>query len=80
VGILVISLSLALGFIVFVGIAGFMMVMAAIVTIRLWWARRRFGAGKADRSTQSAQQSSKNRVIEGEFMEISTKRKPDRKG
>ena len=37
VGIIVISLSLALGFVVFLGIATFMLIMAAVVSVRVWW-------------------------------------------
>ncbi len=76
VGIIVISLSLALGFVVFVGIAGFMLIMAAVISIRAWWLRRRFGASRsAEQATTSSRQET-HRIIEGEYREIRSKR-PD---
>jgi len=79
VGIIVISVSLALGFVVFVGIAGFMLVMAAIVTIRIWWAKRRFGAQKTGEPDQATKRTSTIRVIEGEFTEVSPPQDKDRR-
>lgn len=79
VGIIVISVSLALGFVVFVGIAGFMLVMAVIVTIRVWWAKRRFGAQKTGEAEQTAKPPPANRVIEGEFTEVSPPKEKDQR-
>ncbi len=79
VGIIVISVSLALGFVVFVGIAGFMLVMAAIVTVRIWWAKRRFGAQKTSEPEQASKSSASNRVIEGEFTDVSPSEEKDRR-
>ena len=47
VGIIVIALSLALGFFVFIGFGGFILVMTAVFAVRNWWYRRRF-AGRDD--------------------------------
>ena len=73
-GIIVIALSLALGFIVFVGIAGFMMVMAAVITVRAWWLKRKFGAHKGSDQSTSSTRNETHRVIEGEYQEVRTKR------
>ena len=70
VGIIVISLSLALGFVVFIGIAGFMLVMAAIISVRAWWLKRRFGAQKGGEQVRSASRHEIHRVIEGEYHEV----------
>lgn len=76
VGIIVISLSVALGFVVFVGIAGFMLIMAAVVSVRVWWLKRKFAsrAGEAPRQPPGAKGTI--RVIEGEYQEV--RKPPDR--
>ena len=73
VGILVISLSLALGFIVFVGIAGFMLVMGIVMRVRYWWLGRATGGQKAAEHPGKPQPSGQPRIIEGEYQEV---RKP----
>lgn len=70
VGIIVISLSVALGFVVFVGIAGFMLIMAAVVSVRMWWLRRKFASQAGDRKRQRPGAADTVRVIEGEYQEI----------
>jgi len=74
VGILVISLSLALGFIFFVGIAGFLLVMGVIMSVRNWWLRRRFGAQVGANKTDEPGPSGQPQIIEGEYQEV---RSPD---
>jgi len=78
VGIIVISLSLALGFVVFIGIAGFMLVMAAIISVRAWWLSKRFGARKSAEQVRTSSRREIHRVIEGEYREVrSRKSDPD---
>lgn len=74
VGIIVISVSLALGFIVFVGIAGFMLVMAAVVSVRVWWFKRRYGGQKGGDQTRNSDPRETRRVIEGEYHEVRSRR------
>lgn len=77
VGIIVISLSLALGFVVFLGIATFMLIMAMVVSIRVWWFKRRIKAAAKESQGQPSQPTSgavSGRVIEGEFEEVRYKR------
>jgi len=73
VGILVISLSLALGFIVFVGIAGFVLVMGIVMRVRYWWLSRATGGQKAAEHPGKPQPPGQPRIIEGEYQEV---RKP----
>jgi UPF0716 family protein affecting phage T7 exclusion len=76
-GILVIALSIALGFFVFVTIGGLMLVMAAVVGVRAWWLRKRFGApddSGRDRPHRSGT-SQQHHIIEGEFEEVDSKNK-----
>lgn len=70
VGIVVISLSLALGFVVFLAIAGFMLVMAAIVSVRTWWLKRRFGAQTQSEPVPKRDRRETHHVIEGEYREV----------
>ncbi len=74
VGIIIISLSLALGFVVFVGIAGFMLVMAAVISVRAWWLRKRFGTRKGTEEVQTSSHQETHRVIEGEYHEVGSRR------
>lgn len=74
VGIIIISVSLALGFVVFLGIAGFMLVMAAIITVRGWWLKKRFGARKGSEQVHKPGQQEIHRVIEGEYHEVKSRR------
>jgi predicted lipid-binding transport protein (Tim44 family) len=73
-GIIIISLSLALGFVVFVGIAGFMLVMAAVISVRAWWLKRKFGANKKSGQAGPTTRHETHRVIEGEYREVKTSR------
>ena len=76
VGIVVISLSLALGFFVFLGIAAFVVVTAAAMAVRNWWLGRRIrGAGDAPQA--QARKRSERLVIEGEYEQVGEKRRPD---
>lgn len=70
VGILVISLSLALGFVVFVAVASFVLIMAAIMSVRGWWLARRGVAptGTSERGTGGRKPP--QQVIEGEYTEV----------
>lgn len=71
VGILVISLSLALGFVVFIAIAGFVLVMAAFMSVRSWWLARGFGRVRPERKGDRAgARHAPQQIIEGEYQEV----------
>lgn len=71
IGVLAIGLSLVIGFVAFIALAGLFLVMAAIVGIRLWWQGRRTGRRPRRRAGQPA-----DGVIEGEFRVVS-RQEPD---
>ena len=75
-GIVIVSLVLTLGFFVFLVIAGFVLIMSAVMSIRGWWNRR----NQADHVGRDAQRRSTvhepGRIIEGEYHEIPPR--PDR--
>ena len=77
VGIIVIALSLALGFFVFIGFGGFILVMTAVFAVRNWWYRRRF-AGRHDEGIRRETRAEKQ-IIEGEYQEV-RERKRDQRG
>lgn len=70
VGVLAIALSLVLGFVAFVALAGVFLVMAAVVGIRLWWLQRKL---RKRAGTEQARHEADSRVdiIEGEYHVIS---------
>jgi hypothetical protein len=75
-GIVIISLSLALGFFVFLGIATFVLVMAAVMSVRNWWYRKRF-AGRPEQEVRR-ETSVHRQIIEGEYREV-RRRREDRR-
>lgn len=77
-GIIVISLSLALGFVVFLGIAGFMLIMATVFAVRNWWARHRFGRPADENRARPSPRPGQRQIIEGEFQQVRD-RDPDDK-
>jgi hypothetical protein len=69
-GIVVISLSLTLGFFIFLGVATFLLITAAIVGVRNWWFRRTLNTKSAGNRGQQAGKEEAHQIIEGEFREI----------
>ena len=69
-GIVVISLSLTLGFFIFLGVATFLLITAAIVGIRNWWFRRTLNANSTANRRRRASNQETRQIIEGEFREI----------
>ena len=69
-GIVVISLSLTLGFFIFLGVATFLLITAAIVGIRNWWFRRTLNANSTVNRRRQASNRETRQIIEGEFREI----------
>jgi hypothetical protein len=71
VGMVVISLSLALGLVVFVGIAGFLLVMGLVMRVRNWWLARGIRARTgSDQSGRPASPPGQRHIIEGEYQEV----------
>lgn len=69
-GIVIISLSLALGFFVFLAVSAFVLAMAAAMGIRNWWLRRRFGQGRRPGGQVRTETRVERRIIEGEYQEV----------
>ena len=75
VGVLAIGVSLVLGFVAFVVLASIVLVLGAIVSLRLWWLNRKFGAAAARRSARAGQRGQSG-VIEGEYHVVKRDEKP----
>lgn len=69
-GIVVIGLSLVLGFVMFVALGSLLLVLGAIIGIRVWWLNRRLRkqAGQPGAKTKHYESIE---IIEGEFRDIS---------
>jgi hypothetical protein len=78
VGVIVISLSLTLGFFLFLGITAFLLVAAAIFGVRSWWYRRGISRSGRRRQAQPSASRTTRQVIEGEFQDVS-RRDADRR-
>ncbi|MDZ7768453.1 MAG: hypothetical protein U5K38_04975 [Woeseiaceae bacterium] len=69
-GVVVIGLSLVVGFVMFVVLGSLLLVLGAIIGIRIWWLNRRLQkqAGQPGAATQHYESIE---VIEGEFRDVS---------
>ena len=67
VGSLVIAASIVVGFFAFVILASVLLVLAAIVSIRLWWFRRKMMRDPAFRASRNAHSRESTETIEGEY-------------
>ena len=72
-GILVISLALTVGFFVFLGMAGFVLFMGIVMSVRGWWYRRKFGRSRAEETTGETRVRETHQIIEGEYHEVRTR-------
>jgi len=74
-GIIIIAISLALGFFFFLGMAGFVLLMAAIMTVRSWWNRRQFGRKSPPEQEIRRETTVRRQIIEGEYREVGQSRR-----
>ena len=67
VGSLVIAASIVVGFFAFLFLGSLLLVLATIVTIRLWWIRRRTAKGPSPGASTGPGADGTPRTIEGEY-------------
>lgn len=67
VGSLVIAASIVVGFFAFVILGSLLMVLAAVVSIRLWWLRRKFARDPASNAQARQRPHDAPHTIEGEY-------------
>ena len=77
IGSIVIAVSLVLGFVAFIALAGAVLVAAAIIGVRLWWFNRRLGGRRKDHANQYSGTATGKDVIEGEFRVVGTENDQD---
>jgi hypothetical protein len=74
VGSLAIAASIVIGFFAFVILGSLLLVVAAGISIRLWWLRRKMARDPAFRTTHGARGAGSQHTIEGEFQEVTDER------
>lgn len=79
VGSLIIAASIVVGFFAFVTLGSLLMVLAAVVSIRLWWLRRKFARDPEFRAQAGHRPHEAPQTIEGEYRVIVEERQdPER--
>jgi uncharacterized membrane protein YphA (DoxX/SURF4 family) len=74
VGALVIGASIVLGFFAFLVLAGIVLVLGAIISLRVWWFNRKLRREMDKQPSQSG--SARLHVIEGEYHVVKGDEKP----
>jgi membrane protein implicated in regulation of membrane protease activity len=67
VGSLAIAASIVVGFFAFMIVGSLLLVLAAIVSVRLWWLRRKMARDPAFRTQSRHQEGGAQQTIEGEY-------------
>ena len=67
VGSLVIAATIVVGFFAFLFLGSLLLVLAAIVSIRLWWIRRKLAKGPGGRAPTGPGADGAPQTIEGEY-------------
>lgn len=71
VGTLVMAASLILGVVAFIALAGLVLVLAAVIGIRVWWLKRKWGKQYGAAVNVHKGQSGHIEIIEGEYQVVS---------
>jgi membrane protein implicated in regulation of membrane protease activity len=79
VGALAIAASIVVGFFAFVILGSLLLVLAAVVSIRLWWFRRKMTRNPAFQASANDRATGAQETIEGEYHVVIEERK-DRQG
>ena len=67
VGTLAIAVSIVVGFFAFVILGSLLLILAAVVSIRLWWYRRKLSRDPAFRPSRASGYTEGRQTIEGEY-------------
>jgi len=67
VGVLVIAVSLVLGFVALVALVAAAIVMASIIGVRVWWLNRKLGTRRNNTMNHKGEPATGKQIIEGEF-------------
>ncbi len=77
VGVLVIAVSFVLGLVALVALVATAIVLAAIIGVRVWWLKRKLGAGQNDTVNNNGESATGTEIIEGEFRVVGSDRDRD---
>lgn len=75
VGIITIAISVVVGFVAFVALTGFVLIVAAIVGIRSWWLTRQIRGADQEAAGKNPSETVPKAVIEGEFTVVGDRKK-----
>ena len=78
VGSLAIAASIVVGFFAFVILGSLLFVLAAVVSIRLWWFRRKMAKDPAFQAARRGQANGTQQTIEGEYCVVIEERQDRR--
>ena len=67
VGSLAIVASIVVGFFAFVILGSLLLILASVVSIRLWWYRRKLSRDPAFRKSRTSRYDDNRQTIEGEY-------------
>ena len=67
VGSLAIAASIVVGFFAFVILGSLLLILAAVVSIRMWWYRRKLDRDPAFRRSRTSRYAEDRQTIEGEY-------------
>ncbi len=67
VGSLAIAASIVVGFFAFVILGSLLLILAAVVSIRLWWYRRKLSRDPTFHTSHAGRDAENGRTIEGEY-------------
>ena len=67
VGAVTIALSVVVGFVAFLALAGLVLILATVFSIRAWWQRRKLYARQDNYRNREPSGAGPKAVIEGEF-------------
>ena len=77
VGSLVIAATIVVGFFAFLFLGSLLLVLAAIVSIRLWWIRRRMAKSPSPGASAGRGAGGTRQTIEGEYRVVIEEKDPD---
>lgn len=75
VGVLTIAVSVVVGFVAFIALTGFVLVVATVVGIRSWWLKRQIRGARQSSARKESAESAPKAVIEGEFTIVGDRKK-----
>jgi hypothetical protein len=77
VGAVTIALSVIVGFVAFLALAGLVLILATVFGIRAWWLRRKLNMHRDSQRSREPSGAGPKAVIEGEFRVVGKEDRQD---